>query len=308
MRPAAALTVAPMSHPMPPAKYVLETYDGHVVMHLTPLPEGPVFGSVTHQVRTTAQDTRARVAAGHGYNDCVPIAQHLTVDTSTGDPAAVVHGWTGDWALTNALSRTGRQLGLDNDLPGAIGVATIALCPEGVILARRSMNVAVSPGLLSTTTTEGVTLDDLEVRPDGTWGLDVVQVAQRGLVEELGLVVPEHRVTPTAAVDYGYGSGIGFGVVADLGCTYAEVLAAQAAAPDAWEGSLLLATPDEALELATGQDVGIVLPPMLNAALKHRTPALPTTDREARGRGRMRGQGRSSQPASCRSRGLANTS
>src|SRR5690554_6213705 len=114
VRPAAALTVAPMSHPMPPAKYVLETYDGHVVMHLTPLPEGPVFGSVTHQVRTTAQDTRARVAAGHGYNDCVPIAQHLTVDTSTGDPAAVVHGWTGDWALTNALSRTGRQLGLDN--------------------------------------------------------------------------------------------------------------------------------------------------------------------------------------------------
>lgn len=244
------------------------TYAPHVLVHLRPLPTDPDYGSLTDQILATANATRVRVAAGHGYNEQRPVVHTLT-RTLHGSPAPSIalDAWRGDYALTHALGHVGGPEHHRRNLPGPVGVTIVATCLDGILLNRRSHRVSVRPGTISATVTEGITLDDLTPTTDDEHYLSILNVAQRGLREELGVDVPTTELTTTTVHRLGLGLGFTFGVLTHLPHTYQDLLKLRQQAPDSWEGDLIVAGHDEAVDLLTGPDANDAIAPVVLDAL-----------------------------------------
>lgn len=218
-----------------------------------------------------AAATREHVQVNGGQNEIRPTVASLNINTNSSLPEVTIAAWSSDWAFTNALQRVAR----DNPghpallLPpfgGPIGVAVILFCNEGVVLTKRSMNVAVSPGKLASSVTEGINDKDL-VRAEGGVYIDGRRSAQRGLMEEVGLNIPCEDIQPTVFFDFADGYGYALVFMVETSLSFAEILKAHAGAEDRGEGNLTLFAPEGAVEAAAGSNVGIGTPVFLAAAL-----------------------------------------
>lgn len=199
------------------------------------------------EISLAAQVTRDKVAAGFGYNEKKP----AVFDTVLNGKDITLKAWPSDWAYTTAVFKAGRvpDESLEDkvkELGSSLGVCLLLVCEEGIILTKRSMALALSPGSLSVSVTEGVTNDDLTSTDEG-FVLDTLKAAQRGLLEELGLNISSEFIKPTILLNSGRGRGYDLGFMVETNLTFKEILASQEKAKDI-EGNLKVYSITEALK------------------------------------------------------------
>lgn len=223
------------------------------------------------EVLAVAASTRERISQTGGFNESRPSVSSVHV-LSGGDISQVnMQVWAVDWAFTYAL----RQVAQNNPsnpatklapFGGSISVSVILLCNEGVILSKRSIGVAISPGKSTSTVTEGTNDDDLKNGAEGVF-IDGHQAAQRGIWEEVGLNIELEDIKPTVFFGFGEGRGYSLSFAVDTGLPFAEIVKAHASAIDAEEGALTLFSREEGIEVAKGSSVSPGTSIVLSAAL-----------------------------------------